>query len=48
MAIKIQRVALLEVFHHIGKTKFNNKRADMFDRVINSLNEDTAPTEFHL
>ena len=32
MAIKIQKVALLEVFHHTAKTKFNEKRADMFDR----------------
>ena len=26
-----KKVALLEVFHHIVKTKFNEKRADMFD-----------------
>ena len=45
MTIKVQRVALLEAFHHTAKTKFNKKRADMFDRVINSLNEDTATPE---
>ena len=33
----MQRVALLEGFHHTAKTKFNKKRADMFDKVINSL-----------
>ena len=32
MAIKTQKVALLEVFLHTMKTKFNEKRADMFDR----------------
>ena len=38
----MQKVALLEVFHHTAKTKFNKKCASMFDRVINSLNADTA------
>ena len=33
MTIKIQRVALLEVFHHTAKTKFVEKLADMFDRL---------------
>ena len=32
MAIKKQKVALLEVFHHTGKRKFIEKLADMFDR----------------
>ena len=32
MAIKKQKVALREVFHHIPKTKFIEKLADMFDR----------------
>ena len=32
MAIKMQKVALLEVFHHTAKTKFIQKLADMFDR----------------
>ena len=32
MAIKMQKVALLEVFHHTPKTKFNEKYADMFNR----------------
>ena len=32
MAIKMQKVALLEVFHHAGKTKFIEKLPDMFDR----------------
>ena len=31
MAIKMQKVALLEVFHHTAKTKFIEKLADMFD-----------------
>ena len=58
MAIKMQKVALLEVFHHTMKTKFNENRADMFDKVINSLNVDTVTqvdftkvvraTKFHL
>ena len=38
----MQKVALLEVFHHTAKTKFNKKCASMFERVINSLNADTA------
>ena len=33
MAIKMQKVALLEVFHHTAKTKFVEKLADMFDRL---------------
>ena len=32
MAIKMQKVALLDVFHHTAKTKFIEKLADMFDR----------------
>ena len=32
MAIKMQKVVLIEVFHHIAKTKFIEKLADMFDR----------------
>ena len=32
MAMKIQKVALREVFHHIAKTKFTEKLADMSDR----------------
>ena len=60
MAIKMQEVALLEVFHDTTKRKFVEKLADMFDRfcrVINSLNADTAtrldftkivPRKFHL
>ena len=32
MAIKMQTVALRKVFHHIAKTKFIEKLADMFDR----------------
>ena len=31
MAIKMQKAALLEVFHHIAKRKFIEKLADMFD-----------------
>ena len=27
----MEKAALLEVFHHTAKTKFNEKRADMFD-----------------
>ena len=56
MAIKMQKVAL--VFHHTMKMKFNDNRADMFDKVINSLNVDTVTqvdftkvvraTKFHL
>ena len=45
MPIKMQRVALLEVFHHAARTKFIEKLADMFDRFaefINGLNADTA------
>ena len=42
MAMKAQKVALLEVFHPTAKTKFSDKRDDMFHRVINSLNVDTA------
>ena len=39
----MKNVALLEVFRHTAKTKFNEKHlADMFDKVRNSLNEDTA------
>lgn len=34
--------ALYEVFHHTAKTKFNEKSADMFDRVINSFDVDTT------
>ena len=35
MAIRMQKVTLLKVFHHTAKTKFNcEKRADMFDRVL--------------
>ena len=41
MAIKMQKAALLKVFQHAATTKFNEKRADMFDRVINSFNGDT-------
>ena len=56
MALKMQKVALLEVFHHTAKTKFIEKLADMFDRFA-ELNADTAtrpdftkivPTKFHL
>ena len=32
MAVKMQKVALREVFHHIAKTKLIEKLADMFDR----------------
>ena len=32
MEIKMQKVALLEVFHHTAKRKFTEKLADMFDR----------------
>ena len=32
MAIKMQKIVLLEVFHHTAKTKFIEKLADMFDR----------------
>ena len=32
MAIKMQKVTLLEVFHHTAKGKFIEKFADMFDR----------------
>ena len=32
MLIKMQKVALLEVFHHTAKKKFIEKLADMFDR----------------
>ena len=32
MAIKMQKVAQLEVFRHTAKTKFIEKLADMFDR----------------
>ena len=32
MAIKMQKVALLEVFHDTAKRKFIEKLADMFDR----------------
>ena len=32
MAIKMQKVALLEVFHHTAKRKFIEKLADRFDR----------------
>ena len=32
MAIKMQKIALLEVFHHTAKAKFIGKLADMFDR----------------
>ena len=32
MAILMQKVALLEVFHHTTKRKFIEKHADMFDR----------------
>ena len=46
MAIKMQKFALLEVFHLTAKTKFNEKRAEMLDRFTelywNSLNADTA------
>ena len=31
MAIEMQKVALLEVFHHTAKRKFIEKLADMFD-----------------
>ena len=57
MALKMQKVPLLEVFHHTAaKTKFIEKLADMFDRFA-ELNADTAtrpdftktvPTKFHL
>ena len=36
MAIKMQKVALLEVFHHTEKRKFIEKFADMFDRFAES------------
>ena len=45
MAIKIQKVTPIEVFHHTEKMKFNEKRADMFDIAIYSLNADTATRE---
>ena len=32
MAIKMQKVVLLEVFHDTAKRKFIEKLADMFDR----------------
>ena len=32
MAIKMQKVPLLEVFHHTVKRKFIEKLSDMFDR----------------
>ena len=59
MAIKMQKVALLEVFHDTAKRKFIEKLADMFDRFaeLYSLNADTAtrldftkivPRKFHL
>ena len=32
MAIKMQKVALLEVFYDTAKRKFIEKLADMFDR----------------
>ena len=32
MATKMQKVALLEVFHLTAKSKFIEKLADMFDR----------------
>ena len=32
MAIKMQKVALLEVFHDAAKRKFIETHADMFDR----------------
>ena len=32
MAIKMQKVALLEVFHQTAKMKFIEKLADMFER----------------
>ena len=32
MVIKMQKVALLEVFHHTAKMKLIEKLADMFDR----------------
>ena len=38
----MQKVALLKVFHHTAKAICNcDKRADMFDRVKNSLNAGT-------
>ena len=32
MAIKMQKVVILEVFHHTVKRKFVEKLADVFDR----------------
>ena len=34
MAIKMQKVALLEVFHDTAKRKLIEKLADMFDRFV--------------
>ena len=36
MTIKMQKVALLEVFHHTEKRKFIEKLDDMFDRFAES------------
>ena len=47
MAIKMQKVALREVFHHIAMTKFIEKLADMFDRFAEFFTK-LVPTKVHL